>query len=180
MSLNKNLRVALPKKGIAYKRPKKDDPKYVYFTIASYRDKNGNPTNKRTAIGKLDEASGMLIPNNNYYNFFPDTSVSFSPNAILDFGSIYLIDQILKKLNIKDFLIEAFGHQLARNIEPIASYMCLDGSIMLYLEDFCTSNFIIDNLILTSSKASAIFDSITHLVRMIIEILTYNISCTQY
>lgn len=162
MMLNKNLKVPLPAKGIAYKQPKKDGSKYVYFTTASYRDKNGNPTNKRTAIGKLDEASGMLIPNNNYYNFFPDTSVNFSPNTILDFGSIYLIDQILNKLNIKDFLIEAFGPQLARNIELIASYMFLDGSVMFYLEDFCTSNFIIDNLILTSSKASAIFDSITH------------------
>lgn len=162
MSLNENLRVPLPIKGIAYKRPKKEGSKYVYFTTASYRDKNGKPTNKRTAIGKLDEASGMLIPNNNYYKFFPDTSVNFSPNAIQDFGSVYLMDYILKILNIKDFLIEAFDHKLARNIELIASYMCLDGSVMFYLEDFCTSNFIIDNLILTSSKASDIFGNITH------------------
>lgn len=162
MSLNENLRVPLPTKGIAYKRPKKDGAKYVYFTTASYRDKNGHPTNKRTAIGKLDEESGMLIPNNNYYKFFPDTSVNFSPNSIQDFGSIYLIDHILKKLNITDFLVDAFGHKLARNIELIASYMCLDSSVMFYLEDFCTSNFIRDNIILTSSKASTIFDSITH------------------
>lgn len=167
MSLNTNLRVPLPVKGIAYKRIKKDGPQYVYFTTASYRGENGNPTNKRTAIGKLDEKSGMLIPNNNYYNFFPDTtSINFSANTILDFGSMYLIDQILSKLSIKDFLKEAFGSHFARNIELIASYMCLDSSVMFYLEDFCTSNFIFDNLVLSSGNASTIFDKITHDGRM--------------
>ena len=91
MALNKNLRVPLPKKGIAYKKTKEDGSKYVYFTTACYRDKNGNPTNKRTAIGKLDEERGMLIPNNNYYKFFPDTNINFLPKSILNFGSTYLI-----------------------------------------------------------------------------------------
>jgi len=162
MSLNKNLRVPLPKKGIAFKKTKKDGPKYVYFTTSAYRDKNGNPTNKRTAIGKLDEESGMLIPNNNYYNFFKDTNVNFLPKSILNFGSTFLVDHILNKLNVSDFLIGAFGIKLARSIELIASYMCIDGSVMFYLDEFCTSNFIKDNLMITSSNASDIFDKITY------------------
>lgn len=35
MLLNKNLRVVLPNKGIAFKKTKKDGPKYVYFTTSS-------------------------------------------------------------------------------------------------------------------------------------------------
>lgn len=162
MALNKNLKVQLPKKGIAYKKSKNGDTKYVYYTTACYRDKNGNPTNKRTAIGKLDEERGMLIPNNNYYKFFPDTEVNFSPNSILDFGATYLVDDILRKLNLSDFLREAYGEKLARNIEIISSFMCLDSNVMFYLDDFCTSNYIKDNTIITSSKSSSIFDSITY------------------
>ncbi|PHS30330.1 MAG: hypothetical protein COA82_11605 [Alkaliphilus sp.] len=162
MLLNKNLRVALPKKGIAFKKTKKDGPKYVYFTTSSYRDKNGKPTNKRTAIGKLDEESGMLIPNNNYYNFFPDTNINFLPKSILDFGPTYLTNSILDRLNISDFLTDAFGIKLARSIKLIAYYMCIDSSVMFYLDDFCTSNFIKDDHMITSSNASGIFDKITY------------------
>lgn len=167
MSLNENLRVPLPKKGIAYKKNIKNDTKYVYYTTAAYRGKNGKPTNNRTAIGKLDEKSGMLIPNNNYYKFFPEaTSINFSPNSILNFGSTYLIDQIFRRLNIKEYLEKAFGTSNARKIELISSYMCLDSSVMFYLEDFCTSNFIYDSLVLTSSNATHVFDNITHNERM--------------
>ena len=162
MSLNKNLRVLLPKKGIAFKKPNKNGSKYVYFTTATYRDKKGNPTNKRTAIGKLDEKSGMLIPNNNYYDFFPDTNINFLPKSILDFGPTYLIDHIFSSLHISNFLTDAFGIKLAKGIKLIASYMCIDGSVMFYLDDFCTSNFTKDNLRVASSNASAIFDKITY------------------
>jgi len=43
---------------------------YVYYTVAAYRNKAGNPTSKVKAIGKKDEKTKQLIPNKNYYIIF--------------------------------------------------------------------------------------------------------------
>lgn len=68
MALDASVLVDLPEHGIAYK--KVSGKTYVYYVTATYRNKNGNPTCDRSSIGRLDEMSGKLIPNRNYYEIF--------------------------------------------------------------------------------------------------------------
>ena len=65
MALDRNVQVELPKHGIAYK--KVSGKTYVYYVTAAYRNEKGKPTCDRTSIGRLDEETGKLIPNRNYY-----------------------------------------------------------------------------------------------------------------
>lgn len=65
MALDNSVQVALPEHGIAYK--KVAGKVYVYYVTASYRNSKGNPTCDRISIGRLDEETGKLIPNRNYY-----------------------------------------------------------------------------------------------------------------
>ena len=69
MALNSRVKVPLPEKGVIVARRKGDAPR-VYHVIRSYRNEKGQPTNERKLIGKLDEASGMLVPNDAYYEFY--------------------------------------------------------------------------------------------------------------
>ena len=41
----------------------------VYHVLETFRNEKGQPTNRRRLIGKLDEESGMLVPNDAYYEF---------------------------------------------------------------------------------------------------------------
>ena len=69
MALNSRVKVPMPEKGVIVARRKGDAPR-VYHVIRSYRNEKGQPTNERKLIGKLDEASGMLVPNDAYYEFY--------------------------------------------------------------------------------------------------------------
>jgi hypothetical protein len=57
-------------KGIHTKIAGAKGEKYVYKYIKYFRNENGKPRNKAIAIGKLDQASGMMYPNNNYFQTY--------------------------------------------------------------------------------------------------------------
>jgi len=61
--------VDMPKAGVLF-RNYPNGTKYVYFTVAAYRNKAGKPTSKVKAIGKEDAVTGQLVPNRNYYIIF--------------------------------------------------------------------------------------------------------------
>ena len=65
MALDRTVQVELPKHGIACK--KISGKAYVYYVTATYRNEKGQPTCNRSSIGRLDEETGKLIPNRNYY-----------------------------------------------------------------------------------------------------------------
>ena len=44
--------------------------KYVYYILKSYRNKKGQPTGKTVSIGKYDEDTNKLIPNNNFFKYY--------------------------------------------------------------------------------------------------------------
>lgn len=68
MALDKTVQVELPKHGIAYK--KVSGKTYVYYVTATYRNEKGQPTCDWSSIGRLDEETGKLIPNRNYYEIY--------------------------------------------------------------------------------------------------------------
>ncbi|MDR1992947.1 MAG: hypothetical protein LBQ98_05560 [Nitrososphaerota archaeon] len=72
MVLCKKFQVPLPQKGIITRKTTKHQ--YVYKVLKTYRNQNNQPTNTRTLIGKLDPQTNMLIPNNTYWQHYPNTT----------------------------------------------------------------------------------------------------------
>ena len=128
MALDNSILVELPEHGIAYK--KVSGKTYVYYVTATYRNKNGNPTCDRSSIGRLDEASGKLIPNRNYYEIYLKEP---APPAgdIFSCGVYRVFDQICGKLGIKRLLDRYFPEHAAEMLAA-AQYMLSDGNVMYY------------------------------------------------
>lgn len=66
--MNKLL-VDMPEKKI-YKQKRYGDKIYVYFTTKAYRNKDGKPTSDSIMIGMEDIETGMLIPNQNFFEVY--------------------------------------------------------------------------------------------------------------
>ena len=64
------IKVKLPEQKIVIAKSGKGQIKYVYYILKSYRNKKGQPTSKTISIGKYDEESNMLIPNDNFFKIF--------------------------------------------------------------------------------------------------------------
>lgn len=98
MALDASVLVDLPEHGIAYK--KVSGKTYVYYVTATYRNKNGNPTCDRSSIGRLDETSGKLIPNRNYYEIFLKQPIP-PAGDLFCCGFFDVFDRVCDSLGIK-------------------------------------------------------------------------------
>jgi len=63
------VKVPMPTKHII-KRKNKANIVYIYYVLKSYRNEKGQPTCDSISIGKLDKETGMLVPNDNYFDYF--------------------------------------------------------------------------------------------------------------
>ena len=132
MALDSSVKVPLPEHGIAYK--KISGKTYVYYVTATYRNEKGRPTCDRVSIGRLDEESGMLIPNRNYYEIYLKTPIPVN-KGISDYGVGDIFEKICDKLGIKRLLRRYFPGQ-ENGILTIAQYMLSEGNVLYYLEDY--------------------------------------------
>ena len=62
------IKVTLPKNKII--KEKRNGKTYVFYVLKTYRNNKNQPTNRRVSIGRLDENSNMLIPNNTFFKYF--------------------------------------------------------------------------------------------------------------
>jgi hypothetical protein len=140
----------MPERGIIRRQTGRPD---VYKVTETLR-KNGKPDNKRKCIGQFDVESGMLIPNNAYYEFYgqPAETIVTPPNrkttqyevsplsyehSITAPGATWLITWILHDLGVADILDCAFGTSIAEQITLVAAYMVSRGNVMEYTGDWC-------------------------------------------
>ena len=120
----------LPDSGLIIRRSGKYQ--YVYKVLSTYRAENGQPTNTRRAIGKLDIDSGMLIPNDAYWEYYGDRPIEAEATApeptpsfesVHSVGASFLVGRILESLGITDILRNVFGKVKAMAILTAAMYM---------------------------------------------------------
>lgn len=163
MSLN-NFIVDLPDKKITINRSNKNKTPYVYYTKRAYRNKKNQPTSEKILIGKLDDASGGLIPNNNYYEIY-GAKKTLNTKSILDYGNFFAMQFILEDLKILDILQATFPTEY-NNIITIAMYMLCEGNVMFYCDDWCSETFTNLDEAITSQKSSEIFNNIDFDSRM--------------
>ena len=70
MALNKFLKVEMPKNKIFISSSNARGIPYVYHVFKSYRNSSGQPTCDRISIGRKDFETGMLIPNDNFFDIY--------------------------------------------------------------------------------------------------------------
>ena len=162
MSLKHSTRVDIPEKGVFQRRV--GNAVYAYYTVRAYRNEKGKPTNDRVSIGKVDEATGKLIPNRNYYEVYRATSEP-EVQSIKSYGVTYLIDKILRELKLDTVLSKKFP-ELSNQIIAISEYMLCEGNIMYYYDDWSEGVYPYKNTKLSSQQISRIFQEIDYKRRM--------------
>lgn len=132
MALNENIKVKMPEHCV---KVPKNGTTYIQYTVRAYRNKQGKPTSERIAIGKLDEETGMLIPNRNYYEMFEKKDPDAAPEFVRSDGVYRLFSNICKKLGIESTLKQLYPEQWSR-ILTVSQYMLTEGNVMYYLPDW--------------------------------------------
>lgn len=74
----KNIKVSIPEKGCIINTYNKKKIPYVYYATEYYRDDKGIARTNRTLIGKKDIDTGLLIPNDSYFELF-DVEIIIKP-----------------------------------------------------------------------------------------------------
>lgn len=65
-----NVKVPMPDKNIYFITRGKNNTCYVYYILKAYRNSKGQPTSNAIIIGKKDQRTDLLIPNDNYFDIF--------------------------------------------------------------------------------------------------------------
>jgi transposase len=165
MALCSKTKVELPKVGVIVRRRGKY--RTVYKVTRTFRNSLGQPTNERVTIGILDEESGMLIPNDNYWKHYGDADIELLPayDSVRSVGASFLIGNIFKSLGVTDILESCLGTERAKLSLTAALYMAARGNIFEHVLDFC-EGFTLHERPLSSQSASKLFASITYDERM--------------
>lgn len=156
MALDRSVLVPRPEHGTVLKTV--SGKTYVYYATAVYRNEKGQPTCDRTSIGRLDEKSGMLIPNRNYYEVYLKQSQPMQ-GSVMDYGVFYVFMAIAEKLGLTAILKKYFPDSY-KEILTAAQYMLSEGNVMAYIEDYTESHDTALHEILSDVQCSKLFSSI--------------------
>lgn len=165
MALDQEKKVPLPQRGII--KYKNKDTIYAYYITRIYRNEKGKPTNDRVSIGKIDDETGMLIPNRNYYEIYAKDGQFKQPeiDSIKSCGVTFTIDGLLNQLGLIEIMKKKFP-KYADKIIALAEYMLCEGNVMSYYEDWYDEIYPHGNIKLSSSHISRIFQAIDYKSRM--------------
>jgi transposase len=165
MSLCAKVQVDLPDEGITIRRSGKYNT--VYKVMSSFRNSKGQPTSERVSIGRLDCASGRLIPNDNYWRHYGDKAIEVLPDfdSVRSIGAVFLFGSILRSLGIASILEGCLGKERSVAALTASLYMACCSNVFEYVLDFCEGHTLHEQP-LSSQSSSALFASITYDERM--------------
>lgn len=145
--------VVFPEHGIAYKKVSD-----VYYVTATYRNEKGQPTCDRSSIGRLDEETGKLIPNRNYYEIYLKEPIP-QTKGIFDYGVYDVFGKICAKLGVTKLLKRYFPKNYSE-ILTVAQYMLSEGNVMYCLDDYTECHSTQLNGIMSDERCSKMFSAI--------------------
>jgi len=165
MALCSKVKVPLPDAGVTVRRSGRYAT--VYKVLKAYRNEKGQPTCARVSIGRLDAASGMLVPNDNYWEHYGAGTVEVLPayDSVRSVGASFLLGRVLDTLGIKRALADCLGPERGRLALTAVLYMACRGNVFEHVLAFC-EGFTLSEQPLSSQGASALFSSVTHGERM--------------
>lgn len=85
----------------------------------------------------MDEATGKLIPNKNYFELFPSERLDF-PETIQSVGYFEVITQLANAIGLNQILHQSFGKD-SEKLLAVAAYMLAQGNVMMYYADWAAS-----------------------------------------
>ena len=170
VALNAKVQVPLPERGVIVANQK--GVRRVYHVLRTYRNDKGQPTNDRKLIGKIDEATGLLIPNNAYYDFYGEKRGETQPmepapvaldgeRPVVSPVASILCSHILESLGAAEMLREAMGRERAGSVITAAAYMFSEGNVMERIGAWSADHLLDDGASLTSQTSSALFSTIS-------------------
>jgi Transposase len=159
------LTVDMPDSKITFKKAK-NGTVYVYRTIRAYRNDKGNPTSDEVSIGKKDPSTGRLIPNDNYYDYYEDCSVSPQiPQSIYDYGNITALLRSAENCGLLTVLRSAFPDKY-KSLLVCAVYMLCESNVMMYIGDIFQSAYFPFENTMDSRRSSELSASLSYDERM--------------
>lgn len=157
MATYAHVRVPLPEGGILKARQR--GAVRVYKVLRAYRNAKGQPTNDRRLIGRLDEETGTLIPNDAYYELYAAEGAFEelpAEEAVTAPAAAFLVARTLTDLGAAAMLERALGGRDARLAGSAAAYMATRGNVMEGAGDWSASHAGAGPAI-TSQSSSALF-----------------------
>jgi hypothetical protein len=162
LTLNPKIQVELPESGVVVRRSGKYPA--VYKVLRSYRNEKGQPASVRVNIGKFDQNTGKLIPNNRYWEYHDAPAENATDGskikAIVSFGTAFLADHVMDSLGVTETLNECLGDERSRLVRTAAVYMLAGGNSFKRVSDYLEDHAFPKES-LTSKSASRLFASIT-------------------
>ena len=155
--------VDMPTTGVSKKKVGKY--LYVYHIGKGYRNDKGQPTNDKTCIGKVNENTGMLIPNDNYFEIYGgEPEVEIKVDAILNYGNYYLLNLVSEELGLNKVIKNVFGEEDGSRILLLAIYMALTGDPNYRCEGWCRETLV--DQVLMPFQITRLFERIDEVQRM--------------
>lgn len=153
--------VEMPKRTVVSHTKSAD---YVYLTQkVEYSKDKKRSVPKRVAIGKLND-EGKLIPNQNYFELFPNEEPKCEPGNRADYISVGLhavVASLCRQLQLDNLLKEVFGTNSDRILD-LAMYMIVTSdNVMQHFEDYGYSHSLFGGDNFTDSTAGRILDNLT-------------------
>ena len=138
---------------------------YVYHIGKGYRNEKGQPTNDKTAIGKVIEGTDRMIPNENYFEIYGGKpGLEIKVDAILNYGNYYLLKLISEEIGLTRVINNVFGEEDGTKMLMLAIYMALTGDPMYRCDSWCRET-LVEN-ILTSASITRLLTKIDESQRM--------------
>ena len=140
---------------------------YVYHIGRGYRNSKGQPTSERPMIGKLEESTGMLIPNDNYFAVYGGAPAipPLEVDAIVNFGDFFLLDHIAKGTGLAQVLRNVFG-SVGDEVLLLAIYMALTGNALYRCDAWCRETLTGRREAVSSQRCSRILEALDEKKRL--------------
>lgn len=137
--------------------------RYVYKVTRTFRNDKGQPTNTRVSIGRVDEGSGMLVPNDAYWQHYLATDIQMlpTPDSIRSVGASFVVREVIQSLGLSQMLTDALGTKRAHQGLTVIEYMVCRGNVMDHLKSWCQDHTW-DQAPVSAQQASRLFGSLTH------------------
>lgn len=159
MAINETVKVPTPPRTVGIKN---GEVYYAYYTIKTYRTKNGSIKNDRICIGKfVDNSKKQIYPNSNYYSLFDYVPPELSDSSALTRCGTYAVcKNIAENTGLTSILKQVFPDDFGY-ILTCAHYMITSGSVMYYLEDWNEETRSFSNKTLNDVSVGRLFKDIT-------------------
>ena len=160
MPLCSKIQVDLPETGIVIGRS--GTRATVYKVIRPRREKGSGP--ERISIGKLDPATGRLIPNDNYFKHYgdpePRLEVLGDNDSFPSVGWEFVFVRVFRELGLDGILEDCLRWTPWPSVMTAALHLFTRGYSFDRVSDFC-EEYTLRGVKLTEESAARLYDAIT-------------------